>query len=174
MFTINLNSVAIKWWLNYFHLLSNYPDYSHPTCYWVLNSRNHKISSTNPHLRFHYPISLFQTKHFQILSTIGCRRLNRTHSDYLLSNDRHVYFFFLPEYCFEKRKGQTSPRVACIHWWLFKHAKFRVYQKHGIRIPESGIRKNNNNRKKWKFVDMKISTKVKVTWETVFIAIEKL
>ena len=27
--------------------------------------------------------------------------------------------------------------------------------------------------KKGKFIDMKISTKIKVTWETVFIALEK-
>ena len=43
-----------------------------------------------------------------------------------------------------------------------------VYLKSGIRNPESGIKK------KREFVDMKISTKVKVTWETVFIALEKL
>ena len=41
-----------------------------------------------------------------------------------------------------------------------------------IRNPESGIKKKKE--KKRKFVDMKISTKVKVTWETVFIALENL
>ena len=47
--------------------------------------------------------------------------------------------------------------------------KSRVYLKCGIRNPESGIKKQ-----KQKFVDMKISTKVKVTWETAFIALDKL
>ena len=43
-------------------------------------------------------------------------------------------------------------------------------RKPGIRNPESGIQ-NKKKEKKRKFVDMKISTKVKVTWETDFIAL---
>ena len=45
-----------------------------------------------------------------------------------------------------------------------------------IRDPESRIRNEKKKNKKMKFVDMKISTnsKVKVTWETVLIALDKL